>query len=107
MRNLCRDTTRDVSLLLMAETSINTAWYHVAAASKVLKIRCPKGRAGSTPALGTTTFPTVFTSSINLALGMISTPKVKMGTDRPLGREVFGHRDIKQPTVRDNIYLTV
>ncbi len=44
-----------------------------------LKIRCPKGRAGSTPALGTISFPTVFTTFINLALGMISTPKVKMG----------------------------
>ncbi len=42
---------------------------------KGLKIRCPKGRAGSTPALGTTSNSTVFTSSINLALGMISTPK--------------------------------
>ena len=38
-----------------------------------LKIRCPKGRAGSTPALGTISLPTVFMSSINLALGMIST----------------------------------
>src|SRR5688500_11861842 len=44
-----------------------------------LKIRCPKGRAGSSPALGTIINPTVFTSSINLALRMISTPKVKMG----------------------------
>ena len=37
-----------------------------------LKIRCPKGRAGSTPALGTIPFPKVFTSSINLALGIDS-----------------------------------
>ncbi len=44
-----------------------------------LKIRCPKGRAGSTPALGTIPFPNVFTTSINLARLMISTPKVKMG----------------------------
>ena len=28
-----------------------------------LKIRCPKGRAGSTPALGTIPFPNVFTTS--------------------------------------------
>ena len=32
-----------------------------------LKIRCPKGRAGSTPALGTKDV-TVFATSINLAL---------------------------------------
>jgi len=42
---------------LTTETSINTAWYHVVevgeSAVKGLKIRCPKGRAGSTPALGT------------------------------------------------------
>ena len=44
-----------------------------------LKIRCPKGRAGSTPALGTISFPTVFTSSIHLARLVISTPEVKMG----------------------------
>ena len=44
-----------------------------------LKIRCPQGRAGSTPALGTITFLTVFTSSINLALGNDLNPKVKMG----------------------------
>jgi hypothetical protein len=40
-----------------------------------LKIRCPKGRAGSTPALGTIPFHTVFTTSINLAPGMISARK--------------------------------
>jgi hypothetical protein len=37
---------------------MNTAWYRVVACSRMalkgLKIRCPKGRAGSTPALGTT-----------------------------------------------------
>jgi hypothetical protein len=68
---------------LTAETSINTAWYHVAAGSEVavkgLKIRCPKGRAGSTPALGTIPFPTVFTTSINLALEMTSAPKSEDG----------------------------
>src|SRR5688500_13302589 len=31
------------------------------------------------PPLGTIPFPNVFTTFINLALGMISTPKVKMG----------------------------
>ena len=72
-------------LALTAETSINTAWYHVAAggekALKGLKIRCPQGRAGSTPALGTIPFPNVFTRFLNLALGMTSAPKVKMGLD--------------------------
>jgi hypothetical protein len=47
-------------LALTAETSINTAWYRVVAGSQIavkgLKIRCPKGRAGSTPALGTNHF---------------------------------------------------
>src|SRR5215813_13600188 len=33
-----------------------------------LKIRCPKGRAGSTPALGTMTNLTVTSTSINLVL---------------------------------------
>ena len=44
-----------------------------------LKIRCPKGRAGSTPALGTIINPTVFPTSINLARGMISTPSMPDG----------------------------
>ena len=59
-------------LALTAETSIKTAWYHVVEGGesmvKGLKIRCPKGRAGSTPALGTIPFLKVFTTSINLAL---------------------------------------
>jgi len=43
--------------------------------AKGLKIRCPKGRAGSTPALGTITFPNVFTTLINLAQRLTSTAR--------------------------------
>jgi hypothetical protein len=61
---------------LTAETSINTAWYHVVAGGEIavkgLKIRCPKGRAGSTPALGTssTTQLLYSTDLIALAVGL-------------------------------------
>ena len=56
MRELCVIPV-DTLVALTAKASVNTTWYHVAAggemAPKGLKIRCPKGRAGSTPALGT------------------------------------------------------
>ena len=44
-----------------------------------LKIRCPKGRAGSTPALGTIPFPNVFHDFHQLSPGNDLNPKSEDG----------------------------